>query len=114
MKENLKKNYYNFFLPIIKENSNTEFILFFPPYSYLTYRVLEEKGVLKNYLEFKKFLKKDLLKYKNVKLYDFQNDSSIIYNLELYKDITHYHQKITSKILDYIKENKFLVTNANK
>ncbi len=101
------------FLQIIKNNPQIHFKVFFPPYSILVFKVFEEREQMIDVLEFKKYVYHCLLECKNVTLYDFQTTSKTTTNLDNYKDLTHYHQKINTWILEQIKVKKYLVTKEN-
>ncbi len=110
MKNSFDKN----FLKIIQNNPQIHFKIFFPPYSILTFKIFEERNQLIDIINFKKYMYENLLEYKNVSIYDFQIASEITTNLNNYKDISHYHQKINTWILEQMKDNKYLVTQENK
>ncbi|WP_069638173.1 hypothetical protein [Campylobacter pinnipediorum] len=109
----LKENFYKYWLKTIKENPNIKFKIFFPPYSILFFKKWESMNVIKDAFKFKEYALNELLKFENVEIYDFQIDKNITHNLSLYKDISHYHQKINTLMLDYIRDHKYLVTNEN-
>ncbi|OPA72652.1 hypothetical protein BB381_05520 [Campylobacter pinnipediorum subsp. caledonicus] len=109
----LKENFDKYWIKTIKENPNIRFKIFLPPYSVLFFKKWESMNVIKDAFKFKEYALSELLKLKNVEIYDFQVDKNITHNLSLYKDISHYHQKINTLILEYIKEHKYLVTNEN-
>jgi len=106
MKNSFDKN----FLQIIKNNQQIHFIIFFPPYSILAFKIFEERGQVNDILAFKRYVYTHLLQCKNVTIYDFQTANEITTNLDNYKDVTHYHQKINSWILKQMKENHYLIT----
>lgn len=110
----LKNNFDNNLYRFITENKNTKFILFFPPYSILTYKDWEEKGSLDIILKFKQYIYKKLIALDNVNLYDFQIAQNITHNLNHYKDITHYSQTINFWIIDQIYSHDFLITPENQ
>jgi len=109
LKDSFKIN----FLAILKSNPSIQFTIFFPPYSILTYKVLEERGLLNDTLKFKKYIFESTKDLKNIKIYDFQIATKIIKNLHNYKDLSHYHQKINKWMLHQITQNNFLVTQKN-
>ena len=111
--EYMKKSFDNNFLPIIKENSQITFEIFFPPYSILTFINFEEKELLEEILTFKAYIVNTLSLYQNIKIYDFQSESVITHDLHNYKDLSHYHQKINNWITEQIKDNKYLITKEN-
>ena len=56
-------------------------------------------------MEIRNYLAKQITKYPNVKLHDFQWDNSITCNFENYKDITHYSKDINTLMLKSIASN---------
>ena len=73
---------------------------------------MKDKEWLDNFLKFKSYIFTATQKYQNIKIYDFQVADEIIYNLDNYKDITHYHQDINLWMLNKIKEEKYMVKNV--
>jgi len=112
--QELKNNFDESLYKIIAENKNINFILFFPPYSALTYKDWEEKDSLNTILEFKEYMYNKLAALENVSLYDFQIAKEITHNLNNYKDITHYSQDINYWIIDQIYYGNFLITPENQ
>lgn len=110
---NLKNNFNLTFLNIIKSNPQINFKIFFPPYSILTYKVLEERLLLSETLKFKKYLYDILISFQNVELYDFQIEKEITHDLNNYKDLSHYHQKINSWMIEKISSKKYLINKKN-
>lgn len=112
--EKSKKIYMETLNKIVEDNPDTKFYIFYPPYSMITY--LKESKEEKFYkdLEIKEFVEENLLKYKNVELYDFQIAKEITHNLDNYRDYSHYSPKINSLMLEYMfKDKKYLVTKEN-
>lgn len=101
------------FLPFIKKYPKTQFKIFYPPYSALAYKDIEIKGWLKEYLEFKRYIASLTGEHPNLQLYDFQVAEKITHNLNNYKDLTHYHQKINKWMLLQIRNEKYRVTVNN-
>ena len=107
--DNLAQN----ILPIIEENPNTEFIIFYPPYSILTWDNLRINGELDAYIYAMSYITQALVNYDNVKLYSFQEIEEIICDLTLYKDFTHYHPDINSLIVQELGKEEYQVTQKN-
>ena len=110
--EKLKESFNYNILPHLK-NEKIKFIIFFPPYSILAWKSWEQKKYLKDLLNFKEYILKELVKYKNIKIYDFQIAKEITHNLDNYKDLTHYSEDINKWMIQQIKNNKYLVTKDN-
>jgi|APSaa5957512622_1039677.scaffolds.fasta_scaffold01864_6 hypothetical protein len=111
--KNVSKNLEYIFEPMIKKNPNTEFLVFFPPYSILYWARYSKSGHLKDQLTFKANIYNSLKKYKNVKLFDFQIEKSITHNFNNYCDIMHYSPKINEYIIENLKNEKYLINEGN-
>jgi hypothetical protein len=110
---NLKKSFDINFLNTIKNNPQIDFKIFFPPYSLLHFKMLEENKMLDDMTDFKKYLADELSTLPNVVLYDFQIANNITSNLNNYKDTSHFHQKISTWILEEMGKNRYIVSNEN-
>ncbi|WP_246943860.1 hypothetical protein [Bacillus pinisoli] len=111
LKENIDTN----IVPIIMENQDTNFYLFYPPYSILMNKRIFDKNPtnIDNIIKSREYLFNELKDYDNVKIYDFSHDEDIVFNLNNYKDISHYSPEINKKILQDISKGNFLVTETN-
>jgi hypothetical protein len=103
--ENFKKT----FLPIVKNHPETQFYIFFPPYSLLAFKIMYYDGTFDDHIAFKKSVSELMRPYKNVALFDFQSVNNVTTNLANYKDYTHYHDKINLWILEQIKNDNYRV-----
>jgi hypothetical protein len=108
----LKKNFDAHTLSVINTHKDIHFIIFLPPYSYLSWKHSHETGSLDNIIKFQEYVLKTLVQYGNVKVYDFQQEP-FIYDLSNYKDLYHYSEKINHLILERIQANKNLVNRQN-
>jgi len=106
----LKNNFEYNLKPLIEKNQEIKFIIIFPPYSILAYKVYQQRGELEDFLKFKQYIIVNLSKFKNVEVYDFGYDNSISYNLHNYYDLYHYNKKISNWMISQIKLKKYLVT----
>jgi hypothetical protein len=109
----LKNNFDNNILNVVRINPDIKFTMFFPPYSILKYKSYEKQGVLREYLEFKKYMINTLLEFNNVIMYDFQIERKITHELSNYKDLSHYHQKINTWMLEKIYDKEYQVNKSN-
>jgi hypothetical protein len=109
----LKKHFDTELLSVIQKNPQTNFYIFYPPYSVLAYKLMLHQNILQDTVEFKKYVFFSLQKYKNVKIYDFQIAKSITNNLHYYKDTQHYNENINKWMLEQIAKDNYLVTQSN-
>ncbi len=77
-------------LPFIRENRNTTFTVFFPPYSLLYWADQAAQGNLDTCIAQKNLMAQTLLAEPNVELFDFQAHFDWTENYDLYYDLIHY------------------------
>lgn len=103
--ELMQKNFDSFY-EILKNNENTEFLIYYPPYANIWWDYAKEYDCEETILEFKKYINNKVRNLKNVKLYDFQYEKNIVQNLNNYKDMVHFSPNISKKIAEDIRANK--------
>lgn len=108
--EKMLENFQYNTLSIIDKTSKIDYVIIFPPYSILTYIGNKEVGTL---LKFKEEVIKKLLSYDNIVMYDFQYLDNITFDLNNYKDYSHYSPRINSFMIDSISNKNYLVTKDN-
>lgn len=92
--ENALANMEEHILPYIEHNPDTEFYVFFPPYSVLFwYNCLRENSVDARLAEYRAIMQ-SLFPYDNVRIFFFQNDPALISDLDRYTDYTHYDREV--------------------
>lgn len=77
--------------PYIEANPDTEFIIFFPPYSILFWNDVLKGNHLEATMEQYRYITERLNEYENVKVYFFPDREDIILDLNHYADYSHYH-----------------------
>lgn len=107
--ENINQNVIN----IARINPNIDFYLFYPPYSIYYWDNINQLGVLNLQIDCIEYTTKLLLDYPNIHIYSFLTEYDIICDLNNYKDIRHYSEKINSIILRKIKNEENLITKHN-
>lgn len=78
-------------LPFIEAHPDTEFYIFYPPYSILFWNDVITTNQLQATLEEYRLISELLLGYDNVKLFFFPSEEWIVTDLNHYADYTHYH-----------------------
>ena len=78
-------------LPFIKDNPNTEFVCFYPPYSILFWNDVLTRNQLEATLREYELITEELMEYENVRIFFFNDEEEIITDLDNYADYTHYH-----------------------
>lgn len=95
---NIKENLRICILPYIEAMPDTEFVIFFPPYSILYWYTRYADGSLAAELAGEKQIMEELFAYPNVKVYYFQNQYDFIINLDNYTDYTHYTHEMNNQM----------------
>jgi len=109
--ERMQENFNYNLLPLIKEYQDVKFTIFYPPYSFLMYKDMQDKNWLNEAFDFKRYLLN--LQLKNVNIYDFQCIPKITSNLEIYRDIAHYAPSINDYMIESLRDKKHLSTQEN-
>ncbi|ORU92529.1 MAG: hypothetical protein A6F70_03155 [Cycloclasticus sp. symbiont of Bathymodiolus heckerae] len=99
---------------LIKENEGASFHVLFPPYSRFLYSLWKNKNPYKYqlYLETIRHLVVEGAKYKNLKVYSF-DDMGYLDNLNNYRDMRHYNTDMNNVMLDSIKDKKRVIRVSN-
>lgn len=109
IRENVTKN----FLATALAHPDTQFILFYPPYSICYWEGLVRGNQLKSQLQAEEMAAEILLTAENVHLYSFSDRTDIIDNLDNYGDTLHYGEWINSEILQCISKGDGKLTKDN-
>jgi hypothetical protein len=103
-----------YILPFVKAHPETRFYLFVPPYSRLWYAMQEQyyTSYYEVYLSFIEHIVQVTAGYPNVQLFAFGN---MDFNADIanYKDQSHYHKDVNSKILHLMTGSTQLLTTDN-
>jgi hypothetical protein len=101
------------YFDMIKQYSNTLFLLFLPPYSKMYWKTeMLLSNEFETYLVVVKYLLSKFKDCDNVLVYGFDNES-FTKDIKRYKDRVHYDKKINSFILDCIRDGTHLLTLDN-
>ena len=109
IQENVTQN----FLATALANPETEFYLFFPPYSICYWEALQRTGQLEAQIQAQEIAVELLLTAENINVYDFNDRIDITTNLDNYCDTLHYGEWINSEILSLMAEGKNKLTLDN-
>jgi hypothetical protein len=80
--------------PYIEENPDTDFYIFFPPYSILYWNDVMRENHLEATMEEYRYIADTMLAYDNVRVFYFPNQEWIVTDLDNYADYSHYHRDI--------------------
>lgn len=100
-------------IPFIEQNPDTEFIVYFPPYSMLYWEQIVLKGNLEDTMEIYRYAISRFLEHENVSVYYFHREEEIITELENYRDVCHHRPEYNRYIFDCIKQGERRVTVEN-
>jgi len=98
---------------IVKQHPDTQFYFFYPPYSFLWFDNIRNSGDTEAYLYNMKRCANVLIKYDNVRFYNFMNEEEIVGNLDNYMDALHFHPDINYYIVQKLLEDDKCVTKDN-
>ena len=107
--ENVRQNV----LELALKHPETEFFLFFPPYSICYWDTLKANGQVDWRIDAEKMAIEELLKASNIKLYSFCDNFELVCNLNNYKDQAHFGEWVNSWILEWIKNDEGRLTKDN-
>ncbi len=99
--------------PIIESHPDTQFYIFFPPYSLLFWDYYKQLNLADSMLHTYEYTIEQLLKYDNVTLFYFQDEDSIICDFERYTDMIHYDREVYYYIEQCMKNGEHQITEDN-
>lgn len=97
----------------VNAHPETTFYFFYPPYSLLWWDNMTRSGELNQVLYAAQASAQALLSCDNVKLYYFQNNPDIIYNLDLYMDPIHFTADINHYMVTQMQQGNYRLTPQN-
>ena len=100
-------------LAVVNKYPDTDFYIFYPPYSICYWDALNIKGTLPKQLQAEQCATELLLTCPNVRLYNFFDQYEVVCDPGYYCDDGHYSAEINSRILTWIAEGTGLVTKEN-
>lgn len=109
----LKEHFDQNIMPHIRDNPQIQFYIFYPPYSILAWINTSEDGLLEDALAMNRYVFESTKRFKNVKIFNFQDAGDITLDLENYRDPTHYSPAINELIIDSIAMDAYLMTEEN-
>ncbi len=97
----------------LKDNPDVNFKLYYPPNSILYWNRTVGGDQHLRLLRFKQYMYETLREYPNVEIYDFQDVKEITFNLEYYKDSSHYSKEVCDKLIERMATKTDLLTDDN-
>ncbi len=95
---------------MVREDPDTIFYIFYPPYSLLWWDNMIRSGQLDQSLYAAEASMERLLPYENVKLYYFQNEEDVILDLDLYMDPIHFSEDINHWMVEEMAQDQYRIT----
>lgn len=95
----------------IREHTETEYIILFPPYSMMWWDCGYVNGIAELYFDVLEETIPALCELDNAKVYYFQNDRDIVCNLDNYMDMIHYSPEINQFMLECVSKDERRVTS---
>ena len=112
--ESVRKNLESNVCPYIVQNPDTEFYVFFPPYSILYWNDVVNENHLDATMEEYQYIAETMLQYDNVRVFYFPDQEWIVTDLNNYADYTHYHRDINYFMTECFAEGKCEITSADQ
>ncbi|MDO4333627.1 MAG: hypothetical protein Q4C58_13205 [Eubacteriales bacterium] len=109
VEKNLKQN----ICPYIEAHPETEFYLFYPPYSILFWNDVTREKELDAVIGRLSYMTERFLAYENVHVFNFMGVEQIVCNLNNYADYIHYHKNICRYITDCFADGTNELTLEN-
>ncbi len=106
LEENLEGN----ILSLTRAHPDTEFYLFFPPYSVVWWDQEQRLGSLEKTIDMQQAAAQMLLGEENIRLFGFCDAFDVTGDLSLYKDLAHYNEDINSQILRWMAAGEHELT----
>lgn len=100
-------------IPVIDSHPETEFIIFYPPYSILYWEEQLLSGQLDGTLQIYQHSIEELMQHDNVRVFYFQDEEEIITNLDNYRDVCHHTPQINMYIFYCISNGERVITPEN-
>lgn len=102
IRENLRAN----IIPYVEAHPETQFVMFFPPYSILFWNDAIMENHLEATIESYVTIVDEMEKYDNVSFFFFPDDAEVVCDLNNYADYTHYHPRINRMITECIASGR--------
>lgn len=102
-----------YIIPYIREMKDTQFVVFFPPYSILYWYNQMAEGCIEARMSQIEQIAEELLSYSNVRVFYFQNNYEYITDYDNYCDYTHYCHEMNDYMTECFKNGEFELTKDN-
>ena len=106
----LKDTLENTLVKFAREYPDTTFIVYFPPYSILTWDQGIREGLFPRNIELYRLASEIFLQQENIQLFSFHSDFDTITDLNNYRDVVHHSDLINSILLQRIHRGEYRLT----
>lgn len=100
-------------LPFVRENPDTQFYFFFPPYSILYWHNVMRENTFEATMAQYQYVAERLLEYDNVHLFYFQNMPEVT-DLNNYADYSHYKPDINRYMVECFKSGEHEIESSEQ
>lgn len=111
--EAVERNLAQNICPYIEAHPETEFYLFYPPYSILFWNDVMQEKELDAVTGRLSYMTQRLLSYENVHIFNFLGKEEIVCNLNNYADFMHYHKDTCRYITECFASGENEITMEN-
>ena len=112
----LVRNFERDVVQFIQGHPETNFTIYFPPYSMVQYAAMQDFGspdMLSTFYRFSAYALQQLAQLPNATVFDFRDDSEISHNLDNFADAIHHSPAIGVLLLSRIAKGENLVDKAD-
>ena len=111
--DELKRSFEINLLSHVSQHPDVRFHIFLPPYALPYWSVLDNKGGMEAFMEFRSYVAQTLEAYPNATLYDFQHDMSIITDYDHYSNLIHYWPPVNRLIIEEIAAGRRVASHQS-
>lgn len=100
-------------LAVTREYPDVTFYIYFSPYSIVYWDEQYRQGIAGTQIEAEKIASEMLIGERNIKLFNFYENTDMICDLSYYNDRFHYSAEINKNILEWISKDEYRITKEN-
>lgn len=112
-KARVERNIVENIVKLAKAYPDTQFLLFYTPYSALYWESVYRQGWLEKQIQMEQIATELMLECDNIQLFSFCQETQITDDITWYRDKEHYLAEINDLIMQWMAEGRGLVTKEN-
>lgn len=112
-KNRVEKNVTENIVKLAKAYPDTQFLLFYTPYSALYWESIYRQGWLEKQIQMEQIATELMLECDNIQLFSFCQETQVTGDVNQYRDKEHYVAEINGMIMQWIAQGRGLVTRDN-